>query len=96
MKNLTEAILMFQDQSVRDRYTSIVEEAHSVPAANLITEFARRVGVTIARSMKRAGVPYDVVVDVCDDEEFGLEIGGVLLGAFKLGVAVGIEMEKPE
>lgn len=96
MKNLQEALLMFSDPDVRDRYESLVGEAHCNESANLISEFAEQAGIALSRALKRQWMPKSVVLRICEDEEFGLEIGRVMLGSFKIGVAVGIEMEKPE
>ena len=96
MKSLGEALRMFQDPDVRDRHVSIVEEAHCIESANLVSEFADMAGRSIARSLKRAGAPVGIVMEICDDEKFGEEIGAIILGSLKIGIAVGIEMEKAE
>lgn len=87
---------MFSKKDVRDRYTSVIEGAHCVASANLIDNFAGRVGVAMAQAFKRVGLPKTIAFQICDDEKLGAEVGTALLAAFKVGVAVGIEMEKPE
>lgn len=87
---------MFYDADVRDRYVSVIEGAHCVASADLIEDFAGRVGLAIAQAFNRVGLPKTIAFQICDDEKLGEEIGAALLAAFKVGVVVGIEMEKPE
>lgn len=96
MKTLEEAILFFQDEEDRERYVSVIEAAHCHASASLISEFADELGRIFARALKKQGVSLGTVLAVCDDLQFGLDIGNVLLGSFKIGVAVGIEMEKQQ
>lgn len=94
MKTLHQALEMFRDKGVRDRCTPTIEEAQYAALSKLMSGFARMAGTAVGRVLKHQDIPIETVLSIGGDKQFGRELGAAILGAFRLGVGVGIEMEK--